>query len=63
MSTRARAWLLLGCIGAGAAVGALGLWLGGGGAWFLAVPVTVAAGWLFVADPTACTAPSEHHEP
>lgn len=54
MNTKARAALLLACVGAGAAVGAAGLWLGGSGAWFLAVPAAVALGWLFVADPTRC---------
>ena len=57
MKTRARLVLLLACTAAGLAVGALGLWRGGTSAWFLAVPAAVALGWLFVADPTACTTP------
>lgn len=59
MKTRARLVLLLACTATGLAVGALGAWLGGSNAWFLAVPAIVAVAWLFVADPTACAAPAE----
>jgi hypothetical protein len=59
VTTRARLALLLACTAAGLAVGALGLWLTGSGAGFLAVPAAVAVGWLFVADPTACTVASD----
>ena len=59
MTTRKRIALLLACAAAGLAVGALGLWITGSGAGFLAVPAAIALGWLFVADPTACTPPSD----
>lgn len=57
MRIRARAvlLLLLACIGLLA--GVVGERLTGDSAWFLAIPVAVAIGWLFVADPTACTPP------
>lgn len=57
MTPRNRALLLLACVSLGSVVGALGLWMGGTGVWFLAVPAAVAVGWLVVADPTACEAP------
>jgi hypothetical protein len=60
MRTAARLKLLLACVAAGLAVGGLGLWLTGSSAGFLAVPALVAAGWLFVADPTACTPHRDH---
>ncbi len=57
MSLRRRIALLVGCIAAGSLVGWLGQALSGQPAWFLAVPVAVALGWLAVADPRQCEAP------
>lgn len=60
-SHRAALWrrvvLLLGCIAAGTLVGLLGQAATGQTAWFLAVPVAVALGWLAVADPRQCEPP------
>jgi uncharacterized membrane protein YfcA len=50
------AWLV-GCIAAGLVIGLLARAFGGSGAWFLAVPVCVALGWLALADPTQCMPP------
>lgn len=47
------AWLLA-CLGAGAAIGAIGHAVTGDAAWFLALPVALAVGWWFVADPERC---------
>jgi uncharacterized membrane protein YoaK (UPF0700 family) len=49
--------LLLACLAAGAAVGAWGSAWSGSAAWWLAIPVVLGIGWLFVADPTQCTPP------
>jgi hypothetical protein len=58
---RLRLWSLLALLAFGALVGASGLALGGGQAWFLAIPASLAAGWLFVANPQTCvTTPGEH---
>lgn len=53
-----RLGLLLGSAGAGAVVGLLGSSLSGHAAWYLAVPVAVAASWLFVANPMECQPPA-----
>ena len=45
---------LLACAAAGTAVGAVGSALSGDAAWYAAIPVALALGWWFVADPTAC---------
>ena len=45
---------LLACVAAGALIGALVQWLTGRAEGWLAIPVLLAAGWLFVADPTQC---------
>lgn len=50
------AWLAA-CIASGTALGAAGWLMSGDSAWFAAIPATLAAGWLFVADPTQCGAP------
>jgi hypothetical protein len=52
---RVRLLLLLAC--AGMVAGAAGHLLTGAQAWYLALPAALAAGWLFVADPTHCTPP------
>jgi hypothetical protein len=55
--TGLRILLLALCVGAGLAVGLAGQQLSGSDAWFLAIPILVAAGWLAVADPVACEPP------
>lgn len=54
MTRTRRALLLVTCVGAGSAVGAIGFWLTGSNWWALAIPAAMAAGWLWVADPTPC---------
>lgn len=51
------AWFLA-CLSAGAAAGMAGAWFTGNPSWFLAVPVALAVGWLFVANPDECNQPS-----
>jgi hypothetical protein len=51
-----RAWALLALTGAGAALGASGVWLTGSDAWWVAVPTAVALGWVFLANPLVCEA-------
>lgn len=54
MSRSGRALLLALLACGGLAVGFVGQHLTGDSAWFLAVPALIAAGWVFVADPTRC---------
>ncbi len=49
-----RVWSLLALIALGASVGSAGAWLTGSEYWFLAIPVSVATGWMFLANPSAC---------
>ena len=49
-----RVVLLTVLLAAGAVVGLLGSWLSGSALWYLAIPVALAVGWLWVADPTQC---------
>jgi hypothetical protein len=49
--------LLLACLALGVLVGAAGSAITGSGMWWLAVPALIAAGWLAVANPEACTPP------
>jgi hypothetical protein len=56
-STAKRLLLLAACIGGGLGAGLAGYALTGEQAWFLAVPAAMAAGWMFVGDPTRCTPP------
>ncbi len=49
-----RLFLLLACVAGGLVVGFAGLRMTGSSAWFLAVPVFVAAAWLWVANPEDC---------
>jgi hypothetical protein len=53
-STVARVWALLALFVLGALVAAAGAWLTGSQFWFLAIPASLAAGWLSVANPLAC---------
>lgn len=46
-------WLLV-CAVAGITIGAIGNALTQAAEWFLAIPVALAAGWLWWADPTQC---------
>lgn len=45
---------LMACLAVGVGVGFAGTELSGSDAWYLAIPVAIAAGWWFVADPTRC---------
>lgn len=56
------AWLA-GCMVAGLAIGLVAQAFGGSSAWFLAVPVCVALGWLALADPTQCMPPAQRPPP
>lgn len=49
-----RALLLLACIALGLALGFIGQSLTSESVWFLAVPICIAIGWFFVADPNEC---------
>jgi len=46
-------WLLL-CVGVGSLVGVVGSSLTPSDGWYLAIPLAVAVGWIFVANPLAC---------
>ena len=50
------AWLLA-CVFAGLIIAIIGSSLSGSSVWYLALPAVVAAGWLFLADPTECEPP------
>ena len=52
-----RVVLLIVCACFGLMFGLIASWLSGSEAWFLAVPVCIALGWILVADPTACAPP------
>jgi len=52
-----RLLLLLACIALGLAIGFVGQAITSQSVWFLAVPICIAIGWLFVADPAECVAP------
>lgn len=56
---RPRVLLLIALSLAGLGVGAAGYAVTGVAWWFGAVPLAVAAGWLFVADPARCEAPKD----
>ena len=51
----ARAIALVAVLSTGALVGAAGSLLTGSQHWFLAIPGALAVGWLFLANPLACT--------
>ena len=59
LSRPQRLRLLVLCLAVGAVAAWLGVLLTGNTWWALAVPGTVAIGWLLVADPTACD-PGDH---
>jgi hypothetical protein len=48
--------LLLACIALGLTIGFIGQGFTSQSAWFLAVPICIAIGWFFVADPAECIA-------
>lgn len=50
---------LLACLAVGALIGALVQAALGRAEGWLAIPLLVVAGWLFVADPTRCDPPRE----
>jgi hypothetical protein len=52
-----RALLLLVCLALGITIGFIGQSITSQSMWFLAVPVCIAIGWLFVANPDECVAP------
>ncbi len=54
-NTAPRAIALVAVLSSGALVGAAGSWLSGSQLWFLAIPGALAVGWLFLANPLACT--------
>jgi hypothetical protein len=49
-----RLLLLLLCVAGGLGVAVAGHHLSGAPEWFLALPLSIAAGWFAVADPSAC---------
>jgi hypothetical protein len=55
-NTAIRVWALLAVLATGALIGASGAWLTGSQSWFVAIPAVLALGWLFLANPLACTA-------
>lgn len=54
-----RATLLIVCLVGGGAAGVVGEWASGSQWWYLGIPVAVAAGWLFIANPEHCIPPRE----
>ena len=50
-----RAIALVAVLSIGALAGAAGSWLTGSQHWFLAIPGALAVGWLFLANPLACS--------
>ena len=57
MTLAHRAVLLCACLVVGLGIGFAGQAYSGDSAWFLALPVCLLMGWLFVADPTQCVPP------
>lgn len=49
--------LLIACVALGLSIGFIGEHMTSQAMWFLAVPVCIAIGWLFVANPDECVAP------
>jgi hypothetical protein len=54
---RRRVAALLACLAIGALVASAGIWLTGEPLWYVAIPATIAVGWLFFADPSECETP------
>jgi hypothetical protein len=57
--TSLRVWALLAVLAVGALLGASGVWLTGSQYWCLAIPASLATGWLFLANPLACQPESQ----
>jgi hypothetical protein len=57
--TGLRVWALLAVLAVGAVLGVSVLWLTGSQYGFLAIPVSLASGWLFLANPLACQPASQ----
>jgi len=55
-----RAILFIVCLALGCLIGFTGWYLSGSQWWFLAIPATLAAGWLLVATPERCL-PQQGH--
>ena len=55
MPTARRLLLLIACAAAGIGIGVAGSMWSGSQAWYLAVPLVMALGWVFVADPSRCS--------
>jgi hypothetical protein len=53
-SIRRRLFWLLVCTALGLGIGTVGHYLTSKPAWFLALPASLAAGWLFFANPSEC---------
>lgn len=53
---------LLAVLATGTLLGTAGVWLTGHEAWYLAIPGTLALGWLALANPLACQ-PPDHASP
>lgn len=53
---RRRLFWLLACTALGLGIGLIGHALTSNPKWFLALPATLAAGWLFFANPEQCLA-------
>lgn len=56
-SVTRRLLLLITCVALGLIIGFIGERLTSQAMWFLAVPVCIAIGWIFVANPDECVAP------
>jgi hypothetical protein len=54
------AWLLT-CVLVGLVIAAIGNSLSESPVWYVAIPVVVAIGWMFLANPTECT-PASHQQ-
>jgi hypothetical protein len=54
LRTRSRVALLVLCGCAGVLAAIAGRAFTGSDLWYLAIPITIGAGWLLVADPTSC---------
>lgn len=61
--TASRVWALLSLLALGALITTAGVWLTGSQYWFLAVPSSLAAGWLYLANPEACEPCAPHTKP
>jgi len=66
MSLAQRALLFVACCATGTVIGVIGHSYTMQSEWFLAIPICIAIGWLFVADPNECvacdSAPNKKHK-